>query len=716
MTMVARKTSTNPTHIYSYGVRTQFSSTIVEDLLRRQVIYYNTLVELENLRKLWFRELESIASSKVCETTRQVKETEAELEAIKLRIGQERAKERKRSVDPALMSQKQEIIKKLKDLRATKKAAVSAHRSQYIEPQEEFTRRIVSKTYPVKLEDLQQLSGDDLKAKIAQLREDTKAPGPRIRERLNAEILGQLLDEPEWSDAWKQIQRVEAIVLQTTKDARAASNLPHGTYSLAEDSIQAAKDALIESGRGGEDLDRKWVTRADELPVDKSGRVGIQLPDGLKADELFNGSNSRLGITIEPFPAGSEGRSKWWKARNTRAVVRLQVDSKDRKPIYVNVPIIYHRPLPDGFIIKRAWLLARRENTRLKYEIQLTLESPPDLVLAPKGSMCAINLGWRHLDNGMLRIGYLVGSDGRTRDFTIDKSEIDKIDFSSSLQSIRDKQFDVAKECTKSVLSSATDAPDWALHGIEHISQWKDHGRLSRFTKSLLDESALSSIIYDLWSVWKNEHLSQQPKMDLFATFHETQEFCLRSGIVGNIRQLAVYLFFWSQKDKHLAVWSHDQRNKAYGRRDDHFRIWAKWIDSNYEKIIFEDDRLKKSAAKAEDGETEPGNGFRKERSKAAPGYFKEAVVAKSGKTRVRIVKSHFNTMKCSHCGHINDWDTKGAVVHTCGGCGKAHDQDQNNATNQLRIALEGPSGDETTGGARSSSNSARSIADEAAE
>jgi hypothetical protein len=243
---------------------------------------------------------------------------------------------------------------------------------------------------------------------------------------------------------------------------------------------------------------------------------------------------------------------------------------------------------------------------------------------------------------------------------------------------------------------------------------WKNHSKLHRVYSRLIADLAMTDEVRDLWNTWKQSRLSQ--KLDLFPNLHESNEFCISEGILDALPQLAVYLSFWHMKDNHLKDWEINHRRKCHGRRGDQFNVWAKWIDSHYETIVFEDEGLAAFAERADDDKQDPGAGFRKERSKAAPGYFKEAVVSKCGKTRVREVKSKFNTLRCSFCGHVNDWDTKGSVVHICGGCGREHDQDQNNAMNQLRIAIEGPGDGESTDIARSKKKQAKSATLAAAE
>jgi hypothetical protein len=697
--------NTNQDMIYSYGIHPGFHSKVIEDLLRRQAIYYNTLVELENLRRLWFLEIEKIHSAEVQAASIEVERIEAALVDAYKSLRQERASTRSRSVDS-------DIEEQIAELKATRKAAWNAlslaksrFRSEtYASPNDERLRRFAQMAYDANPADLVDLSGKKLSSAVKVIAKKHKV-GPRVIEKINARLLELMLSE-EWNDPWKHQQLVSGIVLEATKEARAVSDLPFGTYLLVEEAIAAARNSKPYG-----DLDRKFIQRQGDPPIDRSGRVGLIIQSGMPlyralADDGAE-PDSKLFIQVEQLTKEFASRSRNWRTKNQRAIVRMKVDSEEsRAPITEDIPIIYHRPLPPGCIIKRAWVLGFRSGNRMRYKLQFNISVLPRIVVAPKDLVCAINLGWRKLPSGDTRIAYLVGSDGVSREFCLDQKTLDKIGFSPSIRSISDKLFDEAKAVAASSLAEPPTELSWTSGVLATVSRWRSHMKLHRLAHGVISEYFEHGEIYGVWNRWKIERFSQGK--DLFASFEEIKGFCAGIGYNDNAHQLAIYLSFWVQKDRHLFDWETRQREKSLTRRDYTFRVWAKWIDEHYAKIIFEKEGLAKFSTKSAT-RADPGAGFRNNKSMAASGRFRDIVKGKSGSVRVNEVDSNFNTQRCNLCNHVNAWDTKEDHIHTCGGCGHEHDQDRNNALNQLRIALEGLGDEKTTAASRSGINNPKS-------
>jgi hypothetical protein len=319
------------TKLYTYGANIE-QCPEVDTLLRKSMLYYNALVELENLRRAMFIGIEEDASTYIAEATRTVNEATVAVDLAFEAISKHREKTRTRALPVDLRSAKEAAIERKKEALATLREVKAWHRMQFEAPTEEFLRRktaATSDTSLSELSELSELSGEDLRKKIASIRERLGPIAPRLAERLNAEILETMMGEPKWSEHWKVVQFLERVILSYEKEARRISGLPHGTYALVDDAVAAAK----RTQKVG-DLRRKWIQYEDDLPINDSGRVGVQLPDGLSIADLCAGNHARLKLRVETSEErdakGLGNRSARWKRHNSRAIVtiasRLSVD------------------------------------------------------------------------------------------------------------------------------------------------------------------------------------------------------------------------------------------------------------------------------------------------------------------------------------------------------------------------------------------------------
>lgn len=656
------------TKIYSYGALIGKCPPALDKLLRQQTRYYNTLIELENLRRAMFTGLEEDLSPEVARASAALAEAESSVSAALDAISEHRKSTRARAVPVELRSARDAAIERKKVVVVALRQAKAAHRSQFDAPNDEFLRRKTAATSDVSLADLKDLSGDKLREFVTHVRDKAGAIGPRTAERLNSEILDAMLDEPEWSQHWKAVQILERTILAHEKEARRVSGLPHGTYSLADDAIDAAKRT-----QKVDDLQRKWIPFDDDLPVEDSGRVGIQLTGGLSVPDLLTGNSTRLKLRVESAEerelAGFDNRSARWRRRNTRAVATIAIDSGDGGWEYLDIPISYHRQLPPNATVKWAWLLVRRDGLRLRYDLQLTITIPDEIDIGSerRAEICAINPGWRHFEDGSIRVAYVVGSDGHWEDLRLPatqgtrRSVADRLAFADSLHSASDKLFNEARDVFSQMLPQLTES---VRAQCKFISQWRDHRKLHRMIRLVIGEEF--DQYREEFCEWVNERRAE--KRDLMPQLDEGKP------------QLW-YLYCWTRKDDHLYQMALDISHKAARDRDQQFAIWAKRLSERYQQVLLSDDGLKKLAEKTD----ETASVQLRAKSRAASGTFIAKVREKFSKQNVVKDKGVNATRTCAKCGHVHEGeDLSRDSVFTCARCEHEQDQDETNCRNRL--------------------------------
>lgn len=474
------------------------------------------------------------------------------------------------------------------------------------------------------------------------------------------------------------------------KLARKESGLYWGTYLLIEAAAQAA-------GRGKSDPKFRRFTG--------EGRLGIQIQGGCPVHEIFGEKNTRIQIGELP-PTQWDTRSG---RRSANVPVRIRIGSSGDAPIWGEFPGLIHRPLPADGVVKWAWVKIRRCGPKTKYELQVVVEAASfERESVPENSerVAAINIGWRVLPTGNMRVGYLVDAFGKTRELVLPKEIRDELAKADSVRSINDTLFNTAKLVLANwIKENQAAVPDWLAEDAKTLHAWVNHGRLAKVARKLeLERASRVRVLWDTWYCERRRppdmpraYRKQGTLIDLMAEFHEVKAWH-ELGRAQPIEVITFYLYLWRRKNDHLWDMEASKRQRAALRRLNTYRVWAAELSREYAKVVIEDVDYRDfyRDAKPEEGNDAVLVATRARVMRAvAPSDLRAALEARFGKSRVtplHITRDH-------SCGHRNEseefkQEMVDGVVVTCGGCGAQYDQDENAATNMLRLHLSPPDPD----------------------
>ena len=133
-----------------------------------------------------------------------------------------------------------------------------------------------------------------------------------------------------------------------------------------------------------------------------AGRVTVRFQYGLSVEKAFaDDTRLRLGAVD---PEAWSHPSRGFRRKLSRTTVRIRVGSDRRVPLWLELPVMLHRPLPPSGVIRAASVVREIVGGRYRWRLLLIVEQPADE--APRqGFTVAIDLGWRMLDDG-LRVAY----------------------------------------------------------------------------------------------------------------------------------------------------------------------------------------------------------------------------------------------------------------------------------------------------------------------
>lgn len=431
-------------------------------------------------------------------------------------------------------------------------------------------------------------------------------------------------------DAWNEWAATEH------KRERAASGVYWGTYLLVEQWHDAAR-------KGKDDPKfRRWRGH---------GSIGVHVANGMSVEQ-FNAPNTL--IYVDPLP--TEGG----KRKRARTMLYVRVASENRKPVFAAFPIMLSRPIPEGYRIKNVRII-RRAFANVERWLAHVVISRPDVVVdvpaLPEKEMrqVGVDVGWRQLPNGSIRVAHAVGDDGQNHELRLPAAWREKVEHARSLRSIRDKNLDEAKARIAEWIEERGAAwnAQLAIDGkpglpeAAHVRLWRRAGRVKQFL------TAYGALLTDE-----------------------------RRG----------YLEAWHKQDLHLWQWEVFELRRCDNQRREMFRLFAKEIASRYDVVRLErfDLRVFAQRGDPEDGATTDRRQTSANRVLANVSGFRtvlESAVASQG-GRVVKLDAAWTTKTCAWCGHVDEWDAGQSLNHTCSSCGRSWDQDANAARNLLRAEL----------------------------
>lgn len=434
--------------------------------------------------------------------------------------------------------------------------------------------------------------------------------------------------------------QIEELAAGLRRNARAHCGAYWGSYLLIEDADNASRKMPLYDGAGPNDP--RFMRFMGE------GRVGVQLQGGLPAADAFTETDTRMQI----------GRQdKRPTKRKDFRVLRLRVGTLDtgREPMWAEWPMLMHRPLPATAVIKWAVVSLRKIGPRECWTVQITA-TVPDAVPTAKMGMVAIDVGWRQLPEGTLRVAAWEDDAGQKGELVLTERAIGGIRKPEELRRLRDKKLDeIKKSFSEWLASQGSKVPAWLSKASENLVQWRSAARLT-------------SLVYR----WRdNRFMGDLEGYDMVEA--------------------------WRYKDHHLWSWETSQRTGALRHRREVYRVFASKLVREYGTVVIENFN-KSAVARLPLPEDSPDNmTARSNRQLAAVSELCLTIKNACGREGVRLIEENpaFTTKTCNVCGLVSNFDAEANVSHGCDGCGSVWDQDANAAINLLerakaRIAAEG--------------------------
>jgi DNA-directed RNA polymerase subunit RPC12/RpoP len=491
-------------------------------------------------------------------------------------------------------------------------------------------------------------------ARIAALRDEVAAATAAAKEARRAA-------RDELRPALAELEQARYRAVQDARRWFSARGLYWGSSGAVIDAYEAARQRAILTGAELRPRNR-LPNGAWDPNGDGSWTVQIQTESGcepLRADGLFGfGGRVDEKIRIAPAPWSEHAKPRM----RTTVTVRIRGERAKGpdgwadlgEPVHMTLPVTLHRPIPPEAQIVRAQVVRRRVAERHRYSLCLTLRvpaaAPADLALPAVG----VDVGWRPMPDGSLRVAYAVAEDGwimdvRTPALDARRTLRTGMELADQLRARQDQHFNEARAMLTAWLAARGEqVPDWLRDETEHLAQWRSHDRMHALLRH-----------------WRR--------------FPGDQE-------------IHAALTAWAERDRHLHRWEDGGRRRWLLRRREAYRIAAAEIARRASAVVLEAFDLR-AMARARPVESDDGSdtALRRVMREAAPGEFRSILRQACAARGVRVVEvpAEYSTRTCPDCGQRYEADFAASVWVACPHCGQRHDQDEAAARNLLRRASE---------------------------
>lgn len=560
---------------------------------------------------------------------------------IERRLATDRAVRRHFPLLDQHLHREQELAEEIEQLRATIKARNAASRKrQKSSPEHDRIRELVTELKLVRahLKEQREAIWQSIGAAAKLLKENRSGTKRHWNEDMvhrAKESLSRTSLSPSGLALACEMLDIDLADNGRRRQLRANCGLYWGTYLTVEATVKRA---------GRPPKQHRWTG-------DGKLAVQIQSTKPLSTVEVFGGADSR--VQIDPLPAGTFA-DKGRRASRPRLRVRLRIGTTEdgRRPIFCDTLMTLHRPLPPGQI-QWVYLIRRRHGFHDAWQLQFVVARDEPWVKVGNATtgVVGIDVGWRLLPNGDLRVAYWAGDDGQEGQLVIPAYRLmdDGCDRKiqtwakiTDLQSVTDNHRDLILANLRKWLATNPTLPEWWTVRAEHVTQWRSVYR-----------------IYNLCIYWMENR------------FPGDQEI-----------MLAVRVF--QGRSRHLINWKRNQEAGLVRWRTEHYRRFVAILRRHYHTAVIEDCNFRQLQAVAEAENVDERSRLKLWRV-AAVGELHRLI--KEAFAQTEEVKAAGTTSRHNACGSEGDTPEVKALMHRCSACGLEYDQDENAAHN-LRDAI----------------------------
>ena len=411
---------------------------------------------------------------------------------------------------------------------------------------------------------------------------------------------------------------------------------------------------------------------------DGTGTLTVQLQreasDGPRTPRVLASGTSKWRNVIR-LPALSdewEQMARSERRRAGRVTVQIRVGrSEAGQPQWLDVPTVLHRPIPADADVAQVQVTRRRVAGQYRLSLTFTCRLPAVEDADPGRPTVAMDVGWRSLGDGRIRVA--------TLEATASPETIVVPDHLRDVLRFRDggRQGEVILPASwTAVFVQVKQLSGMRARNLEAL-----RGRLAEWLEA--HREAGDPLDVDLSALVKWRSPGQFAALALR----------WRTLRVDGDKEMFDEVEAWRRLDRHLWEWQEHQRRQLLDRRSDAWRVLGALLADRFSTIVVEDMDIAalSRVPTVESGDEQRDMLARAQRVLAAPGALRQAVVHAAQRRGVKVVAADCRGLSTVHhrCGRdlSRQVDFAAGVFVFCAHCGETFDQDSNACRRLLESA-----------------------------
>jgi hypothetical protein len=433
------------------------------------------------------------------------------------------------------------------------------------------------------------------------------------------------------------VEERRAALSEIDPERKAAVKLARASAGLywcnADEVIALYEEGRIRAMKNGTSVgSREWRG---------TGTVSVKYQRGLAPADI----TADTRFQIDPVdPQAWDHPCRAVRRRLCRTVARIRVGSTERRtPVWLEVPIVMHRPLPEDVLIRTVKIKRFRVGTEYRYKLLITVRGREPATLKRSSEprrVAGICLDVRHVVTG-IHLGDWVDTAGESGQLVLPIEIVSQFDKIDHIRSRIDRNWNDMRAELLAWLGT-TPIPDWLRDATKELRLWSDYRRPLQLVES-----------------WRAERFD------------------------GDDAILAK-LMAWRQRHIHLYSWTTHLRDQVQTRRREHYRLVASELARRFDLIVLATADFGPSSA----GTDDVGDSSRR-RTIAAMGILKRTLTrtCKREGVEIRSVQPVPVQRVCPACGAA-DLAAADRTLLKCQSCGQAFDSGRVDAEAILRLGL----------------------------
>lgn len=346
-----------------------------------------------------------------------------------------------------------------------------------------------------------------------------------------------------------------------------------------------------------------------------------------------------------------------WNGPNKRQSLSLCIGRDGKQAMWATWPMIMDRPFPKNTRVTNVTVYREMIGRRQHWFCTFTLKNDTSATWRtadpPTAEVVTFNGGWRKMDNGEMRVGYVAGSDGILEDIRLPTWITGQLLQVEEVHGRNDKAFNEAHAKLGPHLHKLTNCPAW----------------FTAYTKG-----------YAHWATWRRmEGLYKKWRTDRF----DGDKFAW--DILHNYRR----------KNYHYWQWEADMRKDALRARGHFYGEVANRLAEKYGTLVLGRFYMADVVELPELGEpdTTKIQESRHQRFMVAPSILKSRLEQSHRRVGRQVLDYSSTNITQDHhnCGVYQNFDAATNLHWTCSVCNLRYDQDANAALNLLKRYRAGP-------------------------